>query len=72
MSFNHLKTRPDTYQAKVEGVFVHRAVFGLQFVVENIRYLGPRTAQQVFTHDNYSNAGRADVFLRTGLDDAKA
>src|SRR5690606_2317461 len=49
---------------------VHRAVVGGDLVVEHGRATGTGATQQVFAHDHHHQAARADVLLRTRIDQA--
>ncbi|MNS78805.1 hypothetical protein D3C72_1124360 [compost metagenome] len=49
----------------------HGIVFGQHGVIEDGRDFATRFAQQIFTYDHQGQAGRPNVFLRTGVNYAE-
>ena len=59
------------YHAKVGGVFSIEPSFAIAAKSMNAGVAGARATEQIFAHDHEREAGRTDVLLRAGVDQAE-
>ena len=61
-AFSHLNTNAAMYQAKVGGVFNIDCLSAIGLVIEHMRRVGPRAADQILAHDDEQSSLKARCF----------